>query len=195
MELSRQAMQHHPSTRSDAMPAGAAPGVPSRDAYEVPPLTFARLWDNPCWLSGRFNIVAMCFNVPVYGWIQETHGLSRPEYVVVFSVALRSEATASEISQSTGFPKNTLSRAVNRMVVERYISRASQADDKRLQTLRLTAKGRALIESTVPAIAAFETEIMADFSADERQTLSEMMSRLAIGALRAAQSHAPNGKG
>jgi MarR family transcriptional regulator, temperature-dependent positive regulator of motility len=188
-------MQHHLSSRSDAMPPGRAPGEPPPEAHDIPPLTFARLWDNPCWLSGRFNIVAMCFNVPVYGWIEQTYGLSRPEYVIAFSAALRSEVTASEISQSTGFPKNTLSRAVNRMVKLRYITRASQKDDRRLQSLRLTDRGRQLIEDTVPAFTAFEAEMMADFSAEERRRLSELMSRLAIGALRAAQSHVLSGKG
>jgi MarR family transcriptional regulator, temperature-dependent positive regulator of motility len=194
MERSKTIMQHPQSQRSTAMPPGRAPGQPSSNAAELPYLTFARLWDNPCWLSGRFNIVAMCFNVPIYGGIEEKYGLSRPDYVTIFSVALRTEATASEISQSTGFPKNTLSRAVNRMVKERYITRSS-GDDRRSQTLRLTDKGRALVRETVPAICAFENEMMADFSAAERKTLSELMSRLAIGALRAAQSRNQNGKG
>jgi MarR family transcriptional regulator, temperature-dependent positive regulator of motility len=188
-------MQHDFSSRDDAIPASAAPGAPPLDAHDIPPLTFARLWDNPCWLSARFNIVAMSFNEAVYGAIEAKYGLSRPDYVIVFSVALRSEVTASEISLSTGFPKNTLSRAVNRMVKQRYITRASQKDDKRFQTLRLTEKGRALIQETVPGIIAFEAEMMADLSMEERRTLSELMSRLAIGALRAAQSNAANGKG
>ena len=186
-------MQHQLPNRSDAMPPGRAPGAPPPAAFDLPPLTFARLWDNPCWLSGRFNVVAMCFNVPIYDWIEQKYGLSRPEYVVAFSAALRSEVTASEISQSTGFPKNTLSRAVNRMVKLRYIARASQKDDRRLQSLRLTDKGRELIGDTVPVFTAFEAEMMAEFSAAERRTLSELMSRLAIGALRAAGAFGAEG--
>jgi MarR family transcriptional regulator, temperature-dependent positive regulator of motility len=188
-------MQHHLNSRSDAMPAGAAPGAPPPDARDIPALTFARLWDNPCWLSGRFNIVAMSFNEAVYGMIEAKYGLSRPDYVIVFSVALRSEVAASEISLSTGFPKNTLSRAVNRMAKARYITRSSQKDDRRFRTLRLTERGRALIQDTVPGIIAFEAEMMADLSAEERRTLSELLSRLAIGALRAAQSHTMNAEG
>ena len=55
----------------------------------IHPLTAVKLWENPCWFSFRINYLSLRFNGPVYGRIAERHDLSRPEYLVLYSLFLR----------------------------------------------------------------------------------------------------------
>ena len=48
----------------------------------------AKMWQNPCWFAARFNWIALRYNAPLYGWVQQTYGLSRPEFVVIYSLGL-----------------------------------------------------------------------------------------------------------
>ena len=86
-----------------------APGIPDDS------LLHAKLWDNPCWFSFRLNYLALHFNNPVYGFIQRHLGLLRPEFVVLWSLHLGDCSTFSDVVRSSGFPKNTLSRAANKL--------------------------------------------------------------------------------
>ena len=56
--------------------------------------------------------LALRYNTPLYTWIKQDYGLSRVEYVVVYSLALADGAQARDICDTSGFPKNTMSRAV-----------------------------------------------------------------------------------
>ena len=67
-------------------------------------MTAAKLWNNPCWLTYRLNYLALRYNVPLYEWVERTYGLSRPEYVVIYSLGLKDGSVARDIAISSGFP-------------------------------------------------------------------------------------------
>ena len=75
----------------------------------------AKLWGNPCPFTFRINYLALLYNTPLYTWVQDTYGLKRSEYVVLYSLALADGGSARDISHTSGFPKNTLSRAIKRL--------------------------------------------------------------------------------
>jgi DNA-binding MarR family transcriptional regulator len=88
--------------------------------------------------------------------------------------------TASEIAASTAFPKNTLSRAVNRIADLGLIQRSADEADRRQQILTLTAAGRALYEEALPRFVALEEEMLAPLSLVERETLSALMAKVVL---------------
>ena len=67
-------------------------------------MTEAKLWRNPCWLTYRLNYLALRYNVPLYSWVERVYGLSRPEFVVIFSLGLKDGAVARDIAISSGCP-------------------------------------------------------------------------------------------
>ena len=71
------------------------------------PLIAVKLWENPCWFSFRLNYLALRFNGPLYGWIEQRYRLMRPEYVVLYALHLRDGIAAKDVVASAGFPKNT----------------------------------------------------------------------------------------
>lgn len=161
-----------------ASPAGDAAALLARQRLDA--FTHARLWKNPCGFAARFNYIALRYNQPLYGWVQERFGLTRIEFVVIYSLSLQSGITASEIAASTAFPKNTLSRAVNRLARLGLVSRRIDMVDRRQQFLDLTEAGRAVVEEAMPRFVALEREMLAPLSLVERETLSTLMAKVVL---------------
>ena len=161
--------------------------------HRLDAFTHARLWRNPCGFSARFNYLGLRYNTPLYGWVEERFGLSRAEFVVIYSLGLMDSVTASEIAASTAFPKNTLSRAVNRITKLGLIRRKEGAADRRQQNLVLTPKGRAILDEAVPRFVALEAEMLAPLSLVEQETLSALMAKVVL-AMFDSPSDGPTGK-
>ncbi len=143
----------------------------------------AKLWGNPCPFTFRINYLALLYNTPLYDWIQSTYGLKRPEYVVLYSLALVDGGSARDISRTSGFPKNTLSRAIKRLELMGLIeARGKVPGGGRRQALRLSEKGWSMINETRPVFEAQENRMLEVLSDGERQMLSELMSKVVIAA-------------
>ena len=174
MELNRDTVEG-PPPEPHAGVGAALLGRHRLDAF-----THARLWRNPCGFAARFNYLGLRYNTPLYGWVEQRFGLSRAEFVVIYSLGLMDGVTASEIAASTAFPKNTLSRAVNRIAKLGLIRRSEGETDRRQQILALTAQGRALLDQAVPRFVALEAEMLAPLSLVEQETLSALMAKVVL---------------
>lgn len=155
--------------------SGAMLGRHRLDAF-----THARLWRNPCGFAARFNYLGLRYNTPLYGWVEEHFGLSRAEFVILYSLGLFDGVTASEIAASTAFPKNTLSRAVNRIAKLGLIARSEARSDRRQQNLTLTPAGQAILDEAIPRFMALEEEMLSPLSLVERETLSALMAKVVL---------------
>ena len=87
--------------------------------------------------------------------------------------------TAQDVSRLTGRPRNSISRAVHRMVAEGHIERAPDPDDGRQARLTITASGRALHEKIAARMAERQDETLAGLAPAERQALSGLLQRAA----------------
>ncbi len=157
---------------------------PEREAAlnDLDPLTVTKLWDNPCWLSFRLNFVAFRFNDPVYRWIETRYGLVRPEFVALYAVGLREGVAAKNIVASSGLPKNTLSRAIQKLLARRLLKREADKDDLRSYVLRLTGAGRAIFEETMPIMTRQQSTMLSALSEAEQRQLCELMDKLVISS-------------
>ena len=157
---------------------------PEREAAfaELDPLTVTKLWDNPCWLSFRLNFIAFRFNDPVYRWIETRYGLVRPEFVALYAVGLREGVAAKNIVASSGLPKNTLSRAVQKLLQRRLLKRESDPKDLRSYVLHLTAAGRKIFDETMPLMVQHQSTMLSGLSEDEQQQLCMLMDKLVIAS-------------
>ncbi len=160
--------------------AGSASGTDMLGRHRLDAFTHARLWRNPCGFAARFNYLGMRYNTPLYGWVEERFGLARAEFVTLYSLGLVDGVTASEIAASTAFPKNTLSRAVNRIAKLGLIARRAGETDRRQQNLTLTPAGRAILDEAMPRFVAMEAEMLAPLSLVERETLSALMAKVVL---------------
>ena len=150
------------------------------DSAAIHPLIAVKLWENPCWLSFRINYLALRFNLPVYGRIAGQYGLSRPEYVVLYSLFLRDGIAASDVCATAGFPKNTISRAIHRLVRRRLVRRSLDASDRRSYLLHLTAESRRILDDSVPPMVAHEKRMLSGLTKSEQETLSNLLAKLVV---------------
>jgi DNA-binding MarR family transcriptional regulator len=147
------------------------------------PMLEAKLWRNPCWFAFRLNYLALRYNLPLYDWVRRTYGLSRPEYVALYSLSLSDGGRASEIAATSGFPKNTLSRAVRRLEDLGLIAREAPCPGGgRGQALHLSPAGQALCRETLPAFERHERMMLAGLTGQERETLSRLMAKVVMSA-------------
>ncbi|BCB21822.1 MarR family winged helix-turn-helix transcriptional regulator [Bosea sp. ANAM02] len=149
---------------------------------ELDPLTVTKLWDNPCWLSFRLNFIAFRFNDPVYRWIETRYGLVRPEFVALYAVGLREGVAAKNIVASSGLPKNTLSRAVQKLLQRRLLKRETDPDDLRSYVLHLTPAGRKIFDETMVPMLEHQTTMLAALSEGEQRQLCALMDKLVIAS-------------
>jgi DNA-binding MarR family transcriptional regulator len=139
----------------------------------------AKLWTNPCPFTFRINYLALLYNTPLYSWIQDTYGLKRPEYVVLYSLALADGGSARDVADTSGFPKNTLSRAIKRLELMGLIeARGKAPGGRRAQALFLSEKGWDVVNATRPIFAAQEQRMLKTLTKGERQMLFELMSKV-----------------
>jgi MarR family transcriptional regulator, temperature-dependent positive regulator of motility len=138
----------------------------------------AKLWENPCWLAFRLNYLALRYNTPLYAWIDRTRGLSRVEYVVIYSLGLADRGQARDISETSGFPKNTLSRAIAKLEKRGLILREPQPGGGRNQPLRLSDAGRRLFDATVPTFESFERLMLDALTPEECDTLAHLLAKV-----------------
>ncbi len=157
--------------------AALAEGVSGMD-----PMLEAKLWRNPCWLAFRVNYLALRYNGPLYDWVRRKYGLSRPEYVVIYSLALSGGGQARDITRTSGFPKNTLSRAITRLESLGLIVRRRVAGQGRNQPLHLSETGRALFDESLPVFVEHERAMLAGLTEEERATLSRLMAKVVLSA-------------
>ncbi len=70
------------------------------------------------------------------------------------------ELTAQDVANMTGRPRNSISRAVHRMLTEGYLDRTPDPDDGRQAMLRITPKGRKFHERIVKRFIARGKELL-----------------------------------
>ena len=146
--------------------------------FKMDDMTDAKLWNNPCGMAFRLNYLTLRYNTPCYGWVKQSQGLSRIEYVVVYSLALCPGGQARDIGRSSGFPKNSLSRAIAKLETDKYIKRRQDRDDKRRQSLFLTAKGQKLFDKTLPAFEQREKQLLDGLTSNEQAQLSTLLAKM-----------------
>ena len=161
------------------------------DAAGLMPLLSAKLWHNPCWLSFRVNFVAAAFNRHVYPGIERRHALKRPEVMVIYSLRLRDGLSASEIVQSSAFPKNTISRAIQVLIGRKLVRRATDATDRRSFVLRLTQAGERIVDEAIPPMVEREHEMLAALTPAEQHMLHALLTKMVVASPAWSESCEP----
>jgi MarR family transcriptional regulator, temperature-dependent positive regulator of motility len=156
----------------------AVPG----DAAGLAPLLATKLWQNPCWLSFRVNFIGAGFNRRVYPDLERRHALKRPEVMVIYALRLRDGLTATEISVSSAFPKNTVSRAIQVLLRRKLVRRAIAANDRRSFVLRLTPAGRAIVDEAIPLMVEREQAMLAALSPAEQHMLHALLTKIVVAS-------------
>lgn len=114
-----------------------------------------------------------------YDAVKRETGLIRGEYLLLLCLSHQKILTAQDVARMTRRPRNTISRAVHRMLDEGYIDRAPDPSDGRQSKLTITAKGRAMQTRIEQILSEREEEVVAPLSADDHASLDAILQKLA----------------
>jgi len=128
----------------------------------------------------RLTFLANAIVFPAYSDIKKDFGLVRAEYILLACLSHFDRLTAQDVARISRRPRNTISRAVHRMLDEGYLDRAPDPDDARQARLRITASGRNLHMKISGYLSRRQDEVLGALSAQERQTLSSLLKKAAL---------------
>ena len=170
-----------PSRNVSAVPTkGQVSDLITGSVSGLNPMLEDKLWRNPAWFSFRLNYLALRYNLPVYDWAKRMLDLSRPECVVIYSLALSDGGQARDIVRTSGFPKNTLSRAISRLEEKKLIVRSRAPGRGRNQHLHLSAAGRDLFNEILPVFLNHEHAMLSGLTTEEQATLSQLLAKMVL---------------
>ncbi|WP_217570891.1 MarR family winged helix-turn-helix transcriptional regulator [Mesorhizobium sp. GbtcB19] len=109
---------------------------------------------------------------------KERHGLTRPEWRTLSGLGQRGTMTATELGEQSAMHKTKVSRAVAELERRRWLTRTPDENDRRVEHLALTKTGLAAYREMVPLAKAFERELLARTSAEERGAVARGVAAL-----------------
>ena len=104
--------------------------------------------------------------------------MKRGEYLLLFCLSHIEELTAQDVADMTGRPRNSISRAVHRMLEDGYLTRSPDPADGRQALLRITSEGQELHRQIVPRFLVWEEQILCALDSDERRQLDRLLAKL-----------------
>ncbi|MEM7378701.1 MAG: MarR family transcriptional regulator [Pseudomonadota bacterium] len=127
----------------------------------------------------RISYITNAVIVPGYDTIKRDFGIIRAEYLLLLCLAHYPLLSARDVAKMTRRPRNSISRAVHRMLAVGYIERAPDPDDGRQAKLSITASGRALHERIATVLVARQQQVFEPLTRAERATLDTLLNKLA----------------
>ena len=94
----------------------------------------------------KVSYLANAIVFPTYEDVRKDFGLVRAEYHLLLCLAHYSELTAQDVARITRRPRNSISRAVHRMLDLGFLKRVPDPSDARQAKLRITKEGKIMHE-------------------------------------------------
>jgi DNA-binding MarR family transcriptional regulator len=138
----------------------------------------AILKDNPIPTAYRLNYVANFFVGPLIKNIEETHKMTRPEWIVLFCLNQQASLNAQQISNVTGRHKTSISTAVRQLQIKKLIDRNTDFKDGRRQVLRVTETGQKIYRAILSKFVARESDMIACLDRAERSALIAILDKM-----------------
>ena len=165
-------MDRAASDESDPDPAGPEPAG-TRPAGD---LVLDRF------LPYRLSVLANTVSRGIARLYADRFGITIPEWRVLATLGDSGPASSAAIRARTAMDKVQLSRAIQRLVDARLVSRRADPADRRRATVAMTAKGIGVYREIVPLALSREAILLDGFSPGERDQLNRLLDRLAARA-------------
>jgi MarR family transcriptional regulator, temperature-dependent positive regulator of motility len=115
---------------------------------------------------------------PVYKYTEREMDIARPQFASLFCIAQLGESTASHIVELTGIPKNSVSRAVQRLLSDGLIESHNDEADGRRAILTITKAGRKVHDEVLALLVERQKQMLAPLDANERKELDRLLSKI-----------------
>ena len=110
---------------------------------------------------------------------QDGTELSLSQYQLIAALREGPEARIGELAESAGVAPPTATRMLDGLERDGIVSREHAEDDRRAVIVRLTARGRELLEQKQARVVEKRRALFASLSAEEREQAAALLDRLA----------------
>jgi DNA-binding MarR family transcriptional regulator len=109
---------------------------------------------------------------------KDRYGMLRTEWRVLFHLGIYGQLTASEIGLRANMHKTKISRAVQKLTERRFVTRARDAGDRRLEHLTLTPQGKAAYDDLHAVAQRYDATLTKGLTEAERDMLRHVLQKL-----------------
>jgi DNA-binding MarR family transcriptional regulator len=106
------------------------------------------------------------------------YNLSSSQFLVLLNLDNTDEVHQLTVSHELHLDKATITRAVNKLMKEGYITRKIDPSDKRAYVLKITKKGRNLVPEIRKVLNRTSHIFLTGFSAQEKAVALELLKRM-----------------
>jgi len=113
--------------------------------------------------------------------IMQPYGLQHSDFHLLTALRRSGEPYQLMPSQISGFMLMTaggLTKVLTRLNAHALVERVTDADDKRIKMVRLTAKGKQVVEEAMQQLQGLHTQTMQHFNGDEAKQLEHLLEKL-----------------
>jgi DNA-binding MarR family transcriptional regulator len=107
-------------------------------------------------------------------------GLTARQGLILLSCDLEEASTAAELASLYGLEASSITRLVDRLEKKRLIERTRSRSDRRKSILRLTARGKAVLQRAVKIAGPIAIATWKGVSEEERKTLAAIVTKVLI---------------
>ena len=129
-------------------------------------------------LPYRLSVLAQLVSESLHDLYAEPFGLSVTQWRVMAALGRFAPLTASDVGQRIVMDKVAVSRAVAGLMKRGLVERATDRNDRRRASLRLSARGRAMHARIVPLALAYEARLYEALTPVEQQAFNGLYDRL-----------------
>jgi DNA-binding MarR family transcriptional regulator len=104
--------------------------------------------------------------------------LTSAQFAALVIIDKYPDAEFMRLADALGYDSATLGGLVNRLIVKKLVRRRVGKHDRRTRLISITARGKALLDETMPKALDVEAELLSALAADERELLIAMLERI-----------------
>jgi DNA-binding MarR family transcriptional regulator len=128
--------------------------------------------------AALLSFVTSAIIVPAYDAVKRDLGITRSEYLLLMALSHYPVLTAQDVSRLSGRPRNSISRAVHRMLAVGHLARDPDPMDARQARLSITETGRALHHQIAERIRLHQEEVLSPLTERERETVVDLLTKV-----------------
>ena len=141
-------------------------------------LSLAMLNETPIRHVWRLSILLNLFAGPLYKEIFERFSVDRLGFVVLFTLDRHNGLAARDIVQATGFPKNSISRAVSGLKKRKFVVDRIDLSDKRSKKLEITESGKSIVGDILPMFEERQSAMRAVLGDQEKEAFDRCLEKM-----------------
>ena len=136
--------------------------------------------DTPIGIYFRIAFISNHYRDQVNRIVEKKYGLTRSEFALLFCLNQIDYITASDVTEFTQLPKNSISRGVAILINKELATSVKDPNNRRKNILKITSKGKKLAKNISGHLVEANTRLTSSLTDEEAQTLEFILEKICV---------------